>query len=97
LPEESMVPRVELPPVVLFTDQVTVVLAEPVTVAEKVSLTKARILAVEGETETETEAGDGGGVTGLVAGFVEEEQEASAKSENRRKRMENRVGAVRPG
>jgi hypothetical protein len=79
-----MLPRVELPPVTLFTDQMTVVLAEPVTVAEKVRLAEARILAVEGEMETETEAGEGGGVTGFAAGFVEEEQEASAKSKNRR-------------
>jgi hypothetical protein len=88
-----MVPRVGLPPEVLFTDQVTVVLVEPVTVAEKVRWAESRILAVDGETEMETEAG--GGVTGL--GFVEDEQEASTKSESRRQKMENRVGTMRPG
>lgn len=35
LPVESMVPRVELPPAVEFTDQLTVVFVEPKTVAEK--------------------------------------------------------------
>jgi hypothetical protein len=81
----------------LFTDHVTAVLVEPVTAAEKVRLAEARILTVDGETETETESGECGGVTGLVTGFVEEEQEASAKSENRRQRIENRLGGVRPG
>jgi hypothetical protein len=71
--------------VVLFTDQVTVVLAEPVTVAEKARWAEARILAVEGETVTEMDTGEDGGVTGWVAGLVEEEeQEAIAKTENRR-------------
>ena len=35
MPVESMVPRVELPPAVALTDQVTEVFEEPVTVAVK--------------------------------------------------------------
>ena len=59
MPVESMVPRVELPPGVVLTDQATAVFVEPVTVAEKERVAPARMLAVEGETDTETEAGGG--------------------------------------
>ncbi len=60
-PVESIVPSAEEPPTVSLTDQVTEVLALPVTAAAKVSEAPARIFAELGVTETETVAGGGGG------------------------------------
>jgi hypothetical protein len=60
-PAVSMLPRAAEPPTVSLTDQVTEVLALPVTAAAKVSEAPARIFAVAGVTETETAAGGGGG------------------------------------
>jgi len=53
-PLESMVPRAVEPLAVPLTNQETAVLVEPVTVAEKVKESPARILAVVGATETAT-------------------------------------------
>ena len=55
MPEASMVPRVELPPGVELTDQVTEVLVVPATEAENVRLEPTRMLAEDGETVTETD------------------------------------------
>ena len=60
-PAASMVPRAAEPPAVLLTDQVTEVLVLPVTVAAKVSVAPARMLAVGGVTEIETVSVGGGG------------------------------------
>lgn len=53
-PVESMVPRVEEPLAVPLTNHETEVLEEPVTVAEKVKESPARMLAVVGATEMAT-------------------------------------------
>lgn len=50
-----MVPRVEFPPRIEFTDHATVLFAEFETVAENVNGAAARILAVVGATEIDTE------------------------------------------
>ena len=78
LPEESMVPRVALPLATELTDQVTEVLLAPVTVAEKVSVEPARMLAVVGATATVTESGGGGFC--FCPEEVELLQEASARA-----------------
>jgi hypothetical protein len=54
-----MVPSVEKPPAVPFTDQETAVLAVPVAAAENVNVVPVRMLAVAGATTT---AMDGVGV-----------------------------------
>ena len=62
MPVESMVPRVELPPEIEFTAQVTEVFGEPVTEAVNSYEEPARTVAEEGETETVIEAPGGGGL-----------------------------------
>jgi hypothetical protein len=57
---ESIVPRVELPPELSLTNQVTPVFCVPETVAEKLAELSARTLAVCGETATEIVTGGGG-------------------------------------
>lgn len=52
LPLVSIVPTVGDPPVVPFTDHVTLVFCAPLTVAVKVYESPARTLALAGETET---------------------------------------------
>ena len=88
LPEESMVPRVEVPLATELTDQVTEVLLEPVTVAEKVSVEPARMLAVVGATATVTESG-GGGLC-FCPEEVELLQEASARTSRQTNTNTNR-------
>jgi hypothetical protein len=56
-----MVPRAEEPPGVELTDQETVVFVELETLAEKVRVAPARMLADVGETEIEKELPEGGG------------------------------------
>jgi hypothetical protein len=102
LPVVSMVPREELPPEVELTDQVTEVLEEPVTVAEKGRVEPARTLAVVGEMEM-VGAGVGPGV-GVGWGELEEPQEirtrarrdTSAKRKSLRS-IEDIVGIVSKG
>jgi len=62
LPVESMVPRVELPPEIEFTAQVTEVFDEPETVAVNLYEEPARTVAEEGATETVREEPGGGGL-----------------------------------
>jgi len=101
LPEESMVPRVELPPEVELTDQVTAVFEEPETVAVKGSVLLMRMSAVVGEMET-VGAGVGPGV-GVECAEVEPQEarvsvsaDTSAKSRSLR-REEDIVGIVSAG
>lgn len=56
-----MVPNIDEPPVVPFTDQVTAALEVPETTAMNWNVSPARMLAVDGETETWTPPGGGGG------------------------------------
>ena len=58
MPLAEMVPRVEEPPAVPLTSQVTEVLELPETVAVKGVELPARMLAVVGETETAMVAGE---------------------------------------
>lgn len=60
LPVESMVPRMEEPPEVSLTYQVTAEFCVPETVAEKFAELPARTLTVCGETVTEIARGGGG-------------------------------------
>ena len=64
MPDEEIVPTVDEPPVVLFTDQVTAVFCVPLTEAWNEKESPARILAVDGDTDTVTDEG-GGGVFGF--------------------------------
>jgi hypothetical protein len=52
-----MVPVVVLPPATPFTDQLTLVLVEPVTVAPKGWVAETCTEALVGETDTDTAAG----------------------------------------
>jgi hypothetical protein len=71
LPEEEIVPFVELPPEMLLTDQVTAILVVPVTEAVNCWVLAARTLVGFGVTETWTLAEDGG-FGGAVGGVGEE-------------------------
>ncbi|MFQ5329106.1 MAG: hypothetical protein ACE5D4_03850, partial [Thermodesulfobacteriota bacterium] len=53
-PVASIVPTVALPPATPLTCQVTVVVAEPVTVSENCFVLPTSTLAVDGETDTAT-------------------------------------------
>ena len=53
-PEDEIVPRVELPPLIPFTAQVTAVLELPLTVAENCCVCPTCTEALVGEIETET-------------------------------------------
>jgi hypothetical protein len=57
MPEEETVPKVELPPSVPFTSQLTAVLLVPETVALNACGCPTFKLVLAGETETETETG----------------------------------------
>jgi hypothetical protein len=88
LPEESMVPRVEEPPAILFTNQVTEVFGVPETVTENAAELPARTLAVEGETATAT-AGTGGG---CLPPELEEALPQAAREKARKRSRAQRAG-----
>ena len=89
-----MVPRVEEPPAVLLTDQVTAGLLVPETVAEKEAELPARTFALEGETATEIAGVAGGGCLGIVEEDVEPQP---ARVEDRRSAAQRRGEGVRMG
>lgn len=72
MPEEVIVPLVELPPATLLTDQVTAVLVVPVTEAANCWELPARTLTEFGVTETWISP-DAGGFGGAVGGVGEPE------------------------
>jgi hypothetical protein len=95
LPEEVIVPVVELPPATLLTDQVTAVLVVPVTEAVNCWELPARTLAGFGATETWT-LPEVGGFGGAVGGVGEEcEPETWAQPAGQQASKERRINKLR--
>jgi hypothetical protein len=97
IPFVSIVPTVALPPATAFTDQVTAVFVEPVTVAANAPLDPARIVAVAGVTVTLVPPLSGGSGEPSPPRFVPRpEQPLSNKTMNNACTLQIRFTALPP-